>query len=657
MFKTFRQKLLFWFLLLTSSNLVIIGLTTHYLSARDTISKSIELLERNYILALKDVNVQQLFFIYETKNDSFFASNDSKFLNTHKILSDSIYQVNDILLKSTTIDDLQMKDDLVQVKNLIQSIDSTFLKLINLVKVRGYKDFTLEGVMRKHAHWLEYNRTMDIGAILSLRRHEKDYIIRNDTIYVNKFNALAMKLLNKELKASQNDSSAYHLQRYQQAFNSIVNLDQEIGIKANTGLKKILDDKLLTLENLFSTIFIEAHREEKKLLEQLNFQYLSLALAMILLSTLLSYVISKKITQPLVTLTENINRFVESNFTAQENSLDVKSRDEIGKLTTNFIVMRNEVIDRFKFFIQKVEERTADLAQANQKLVKLNEANGRFVPKEFLQFLSKESIEDVMLGDQVEHEMTVMFTDIKSFTKISESLTPQENFDFINGYLKEIVPVIRKHNGFIDKYIGDSIMALFPGSPDGALMAALEFEKAVEQFNVYLASNGREKICIGSGIHTGKLILGTIGHDHRLETTVISDAVNIASRLEGLTRHYNARIIASDQTIQKLNNPENFNARYLETVRVKGKSKSLDIYEILSPKENKSKKAYQQQFDFALQLLREKKLLEARNIFAELALAHPEDGALQVLLHRCDEYLSNELPEIWDPVKDMVTKE
>jgi class 3 adenylate cyclase len=236
-------------------------------------------------------------------------------------------------------------------------------------------------------------------------------------------------------------------------------------------------------------------------------------------------------------------------------------------------------------------------------------------------------------------------------------LTPQENFDFINGYLKEVVPVIQKHNGFIDKYIGDSVMALFPGSPDAALFAALEFEKAVEEFNTYLHSQGRETICTGSGIHTGKLILGTIGHDHRLETTVISDAVNIASRLEGLTRHYNTKIIASEQTISKLKQPENFNFRYLEAVRVKGKSKSVDIYEILSPSEKIVRLVYQQEFDTALKLMKEKKLMEARNIFAELALEHPEDGALQVLLYRCDEYLKTDLPASWDAVRTMVSKE
>lgn len=657
MFQTIRNKLLFWFLVLVSSNLIIIGLTTHYLDSRHKISKSINQVEAAYVTLLKDVTTQQNFFGYETKNEFFFSTGISDLLIRHKILSDSVSQIIAFALNPNKTDLLDIEKDLLPFKSQIASIDSIFLQLVELIKIRGYKDFNLEGKMRHHAHWLENNnKIINIESILNLRRHEKDYIIRNELIYVDKFNELVSDLKNKSFRSSQRDSIIFHLNYYQESFNAIVKLDQKIGIKGNTGLKRRLDSKLESLESSFNALLIKAIAKERDLLQELNLYYISLAAVLVLLSVVLSYVLSKKITQPLIVLTNYITRFVDSSFTNEESNLVVQSQDEIGKLTQNFTVMKEEVINSLKFFKQRVDERTLELALANQKLIKLNEANGRFVPKEFLQFLSKESIEDVMLGDQVEHEMTVMFTDIRSFTKISETLSPQENFDFINGYLKEIVPVIRRHNGFIDKYIGDSVMALFPGSPDAAILAALEFEKAVEEFNKYLAQNGREKIITGSGIHTGRLILGTIGHDHRLETTVISDAVNIASRLEGLTRHYNTTIIASEQTILKLDHPENFNFRFLETVRVKGKSKSLGIYEILNPAENKVRVVYQQEFEQALQLMKEKRLEESRNIFAELALRNPEDGALQVLLFRCDEYLKSGLPEDWDGVKEMVSK-
>jgi class 3 adenylate cyclase/HAMP domain-containing protein len=653
MFTTFRNKLLFWFLVLISSNFIVLMLTSRYLHSRNRLSKSNELVEAAYLLALKDVATQQNFFGYEVKNETFFKTGNSRFLYQHKILSDSILKTIDLTLASNKAEALEVDAGLNELKARTISIDSVFNRLVVLIKARGYKDFSLEGDMRRHAHWLENNNGIPAASILNLRRHEKDYIIRNELIYVNRFNALIDEL---NRKMTSHDSIAFHLNAYQTSFNAIVALDQQIGIKANTGLKQNLDQKLESLEASFNELVLEARAKEQELLQRLNLYYLGLTAFLVLISIVVSYFLAKRITRPLLDLTNSISRFVDSNFTAEENNLTAVSRDEVGKLTRNFSVMKEEVISRLKFFKQKVEERTAELALANQRLVKLNEANSRFVPKEFLQFLSKESIEDVMLGDQVEHEMTVMFTDIRSFTKISESLTPQENFDFINGYLKEIVPVIRKHDGFIDKYIGDSVMALFPGTPDAALLAALEFEKAVEEFNRYLTEHRQEKIVIGSGIHTGRLILGTIGNDHRLETTVISDAVNIASRLEGLTRHYNTSITVSEETIRKLAHPEKFNFRYLETVRVRGKSKSIAVYEVLSPLQSQERQAYQHEFNLGLEYLKTRKFNEARNIFGELTLRYPDDGALHALLLSSEEYMKSDMPKEWDGIKEMTSK-
>ena len=104
----------------------------------------------------------------------------------------------------------------------------------------------------------------------------------------------------------------------------------------------------------------------------------------------------------------------------------------------------------------------------------MNEANARFVPRQFLEYLGKESIADIQLGDQVQKEMAVLFTDIRDFTSISEQMTPKENFNFLNNYLGYMEPVIRNNNGFVDKYIGDSIMALFPDNTEDAINAAIE---------------------------------------------------------------------------------------------------------------------------------------------------------------------------------------
>lgn len=171
----------------------------------------------------------------------------------------------------------------------------------------------------------------------------------------------------------------------------------------------------------------------------------------------------------------------------------------------------------------------------------LSEAYSRFVPKELLSLLSKKSILETQLADQTEGLMTVMFSDIRGFTTISEKMTPSENFQFINNYLGMIAPVIKEHNGFIDKFIGDAIMAIFPARAENAVEASLAMMKALKQFNELRQKENKDPIDIGIGIHTGHLMLGIIGHENRMEGTVIGDSVNLASRIEGLTNNSNVR--------------------------------------------------------------------------------------------------------------------
>jgi GAF domain-containing protein len=163
------------------------------------------------------------------------------------------------------------------------------------------------------------------------------------------------------------------------------------------------------------------------------------------------------------------------------------------------------------------------------EMARINRSYGRFIPHEFLSFLGRDSILDVQLGDQVLKRMTVLFADIREFTAISERLTPKESFDFLNGYLRRVGPIVRLHNGFIDKYIGDAVMALFPGTGADAVRAALAIQREVAAYNRERGAMDAEPLRIGIGIHTGDLMLGTVGEEERMESTVISDAVNLAT--------------------------------------------------------------------------------------------------------------------------------
>ena len=217
------------------------------------------------------------------------------------------------------------------------------------------------------------------------------------------------------------------------------------------------------------------------------------------------------------------------------------------------------------------------------KINLLNRQMARFVPHEFLDFLGHGSILDVRLGDQVQREMTVLFSDIRSFTTLSEGMSPKENFDFINRYLQQVGPEIRLHRGFIDKYIGDAVMALFPETAEDGVRAAIAMHRSVRAMNADQASVLEEQpaIQIGVGVHTGMLMLGTIGEDNRMEETVISDAVNLAARMEGLTKTFGAAIVVSDQTLAGITHREGIDTRFLGRVQVKGKNQAVGMHEVL----------------------------------------------------------------------------
>jgi two-component system, sensor histidine kinase LadS len=230
------------------------------------------------------------------------------------------------------------------------------------------------------------------------------------------------------------------------------------------------------------------------------------------------------------------------------------------------------------------EKGQRDLIAKQQEMLELQKnlagAFARFVPQQFLSFLERDSILDVRLGDQVQKEMTILFADIRSFTELSERLSPAENFNFLNSYLNRVGPIVRQNGGFIDKFIGDAIMALFPNSPDDAVRSAIQLQTAIREYNRERTRGDHEPIRVGVGLHTGNLILGTIGEDERMDTTVISDAVNLAARIEALTKRVGASILISEGSLFQLENPNAYRFRMLGRVRVKGKKNSVSVFEI-----------------------------------------------------------------------------
>ena len=250
--------------------------------------------------------------------------------------------------------------------------------------------------------------------------------------------------------------------------------------------------------------------------------------------------------------------------------------------------------------------------------------------------------------------MTVLFSDLRSFTELSESMTPEDNFRFLNSYFARIGPIIRKHNGFIDKYIGDAIMALFPKNTDDALRAAIEIQREITKYNIQHRFPNRTPIKAGIGIHTGDVILGTIGEIQRMEGTVVSDAVNLTSRLENLTKLYGASILISMDTFLDLENQDDYNYRILDKVRVKGKKKFITVIEVFDglPDDQLAQildaKIY---FEEGVASYSSRDFSTAIELFRKNLSIYPSDKAAKIYIQRAEYYLEHNVPIDWDGVE------
>lgn len=316
-----------------------------------------------------------------------------------------------------------------------------------------------------------------------------------------------------------------------------------------------------------------------------------------------------------------------------DNFTVVRTNDELGELSEGY----NSMTHKLKDYISHISA--------------MNAANARFVPRQFLEFLGKENLTDIALGDQVQKEMTVLFSDIRSFTELSERMTPKENFDFINHYLGYMAPVINANNGFIDKYIGDAIMALFGDCVEDAIDAAIDIRRALTEFNNDRLSENQPIIDCGIGVHTGNLMLGIVGDESRMDGTVISDAVNLASRLEGLTKTYNTSIIISEDTLLKIKDPKRYNYRFLDIAKVKGKRKATCLYEIIDGESfviRKLKMETLALYNSGIDLFKRNQYLQAAAVFEQVLKVNALDSVAHLYYQRCHGYESKATSEYYN---------
>lgn len=302
--------------------------------------------------------------------------------------------------------------------------------------------------------------------------------------------------------------------------------------------------------------------------------------------------------------------------------------------------------------LQEVQE---NLKSSNKDLARLNDEFRLFVPKQFIERMIVEQGHTPAKAFKPGHllkeeEVTILFSDIRSFSTVSEQMTSEETFDFLNSFLKVMEPCILENNGFIDKFIGDAIMAIFQ-SADEAVQAALDMEEAVEHFNENRTSKKQIPIGFGIGINTGLVMTGLLGTQNRLQSTVIGDTVNLASRLEGLTKEYGIRILISEYTQSQLTTTHD--VRMIDHVLVRGRRKELFIYEIFgsdSPELLNKKKESLDLFNQAFQLYLDSSFQEAMDLFHRCYRQCQQDLVSRMYVFRCAHFLNHPPANDWNGV-------
>lgn len=267
----------------------------------------------------------------------------------------------------------------------------------------------------------------------------------------------------------------------------------------------------------------------------------------------------------------------------------------------------------------------------------------KFVPEQFRELLHKESFTDLELGDAESTDLTVLFCDIRSFSLNSEMMTAKENFEFVNVIYGIAGPIVREHGGFVDKYIGDAVMALFQNADD-AIAAGKELYSRIVLDKSTAERLGMSAINIGVGIHSGMARIGIVGEDERMSGTVISNTVNISSRLESLTKQYHTAMIITKDTLDRMTDPDSLQTRYLGMVQVAGVNEVKAIYEVLDaldPERREERIRTRDDFKEGVRLFHLKEPEKSIEYFKRVRESSKNDPVVDIYIEYIEEFIES----------------
>jgi len=365
---------------------------------------------------------------------------------------------------------------------------------------------------------------------------------------------------------------------------------------------------------------------------------------------LLVLLFASYLTRPLTRVVGTMRSIISTNDLSKR--VVVEYRDEIGQLAQTFNLMVGELEKAYR----QIKSFAFKAVLAQKREQKIRNIFQKYVPKDVIDRFF-ENPEGMLVGEN--RVLAVLFSDIRSFTTISETMPPDDLVSSLNRYFTVMVDVIMARHGIVDKYIGDAIMAFF-GAPvkrdDDALnsvLAGIEMADALKGFNAGQEAMGKPAFHIGIGINYGVVTVGNIGTEKKMDYTVIGDMVNLASRLEGLTKIYRQQLIISESLHLKVK--ETFPCRLLDSVAVKGKTKGVRIYTAKRALTSLEKEAWEQH-NAAMEKYYARNFSRAAALFGDVLRILPGDDAAKILRERCELYVRNPPPAVWDGVEVMTTK-
>jgi len=366
--------------------------------------------------------------------------------------------------------------------------------------------------------------------------------------------------------------------------------------------------------------------------ERLNRALLGIFLISLLLALLAVYWLSRSISKPLENLTQSVKLIDKGDY---KQRVEFERKDELGDLADS---------------VNNMAQGLAEKEQVRNLL-------GKVVSDEIATELLSKKVE---LGGE-EKIITVLFSDVRNFTSMCEGIPPTEILTRLNRYFDKMSFAIENHKGVVDKYIGDAIMALY-GAPisysdcsDKAISSAIEMLTALEELNKEFAKEDIPAIGMGIGINSGEVVVGNMGSEQRMNYTVIGDNVNLAARLEGLTKYYSCAILLSERT---KNLSSSYVFREVDKVKVKGKTEAVVVYEPVCLRENLNARMESELKLYAegLNLYQNKKWIQATEIFSELNSQYPRTGLYEYYLKLCQDLLTKEPDTSWEPVTILANK-